>query len=330
YDKEGNGKKVLLQRKLNSILALVILTCATLFQPMAAFAAETPVQTPSEDATIVEHEQVEVEDVTEFEEGTEDPVIEQFKKDLQKLGFGTAWEEITAVYDTDMKDVVEQFQIYYNLPVNGKLDVDTQKMLEKLVTESLQIDEEHDDVYTFKKQLLSVMNVDMPSTMTNVFDTEMEMLVKDFQKEYDLVVNGLLDTVTIKKLTEVYEESLLTETEENLTEEAVEEDKSEEPQEEAATENVEEVTEEVVEDEVAEEVQEEEAINGEEAEKTQKEATPAVVTIQPGMAAAPMAKSVTYYAKGMRSADVKKMKQNLRSEEHTSELQSRFDLVCRL
>src|SRR5699024_7820327 len=93
--------------------------------------------------------------------------------------------------------------------------------------------------------------------------------------------------------------------------EAVEEDKSEEPQEEAATENVEEVTEEVVEDEVAEEVQEEEAINGEEAEKTQKEATPAVVTIQPRMAAAPMAKSVTYYAKGMRSADVKKMKQNL-------------------
>src|SRR5699024_12147694 len=106
------------------------------------------------------------------------------------------------------------------------------KMLEKLVTESLQIDEEHDDVYTFKKQLLSVMNVDMPSTMTNVFDTEMEMLVKDFQKEYDLVVNGLLDTVTIEKLSEEYEEFLLTETEENLTEEAVEEDKSEERSEE--------------------------------------------------------------------------------------------------
>src|SRR5699024_5067469 len=262
-------------------------------------------------------------DLIIFEEGMEHPVIEQLKLSLQELGFGTEWKTLTPEYDDEMQDVVKELQKYYVLSVNGKIDEETQETLKELLMESPQMDIEYENILPLKEKLYTVMNREISTDLTNVFDADMKALVEEFQKSHELVVNGIVDPVTYEKLDEIYEELKATEDEssekeideENPTEESqeevVEKEEIEKSQEQAATENDEkEAAEEIVEGEVVVEVQEEEATDVEEVEKSQA-ATSADTHIETRMAAAPMAKNVTYYAKGMRSAEVKKMKQNL-------------------
>lgn len=279
----------------------MILSCATLFQPLTIFAAESPTQT--EDSVVEqEQENIGMEDVVTFEVDMDHPMVEQFKKDLQMLGFGTDWETITTTYDEEMKDVVEQFQTYYEIPVSGQLAVEDQEMIETLITESLQIEDEDAEIVTFKEQLYSVMNVEVPSPMTEVFDEEMEALVLDFQEKYELVVNGLLDLVTVEKLADIYEELQAT----DETEEESEEETSTEEESEEVTEENEEST------ETTETIEVEEVVTEEKSEEVAEEnAQESIAPVMARMAATPVATSVTYYAEGMRSADVKKMKQNL-------------------
>src|SRR5699024_372093 len=45
--------------------------------------------------------------------GMRSPVIQKFKKDLMKAGFGTHWKNPTIYYGADTEKVVREFQNYY-------------------------------------------------------------------------------------------------------------------------------------------------------------------------------------------------------------------------
>lgn len=251
-------------------------------------------------------------DLIIFEEGMDNLLVEQLKLSLQELGFGADWKTLTTAYDAEMKEVVEEFQEYYVLSVNGKIDEETQETLEKLLIESPQLDDENQDIGILKEKLHIVLDIEFSEEQTNNFDENMKQLVEEFQLSQDLVVNGIMDSVTLEKLEEVYEEI---QSEEASEEQEIEEEVEQEVEQETSHEeprDAEETTEESTDEEQAEE---DEKISGEETVEeevvSEAEVVEEDVQEQKAPAMARMATSVTYYAEGMRSADVKKMKQNL-------------------
>ncbi|WP_060678187.1 peptidoglycan-binding protein [Virgibacillus halodenitrificans] len=135
-----------------------------------------------------------------FQEGNRHNETEELKKKLNRLGFGDIL--VTTYYGAFTATQVKSFQDYYGLKVNGIADEVTRKKMDEILASPLQQGKHHEKMIEIKEKLNRLGYG--PITVTTYFGSYTEKQVKEFQRNNDLRVSGILDEVSMKKLNEVF------------------------------------------------------------------------------------------------------------------------------
>src|SRR5699024_6683834 len=125
--------------------------------------------------------------------GMKSPQIQQIKKDLMKVGFGTHWSNPTTYFGKDTEKVVLEFQNYYSLHENGKIDDKSLSKLNEMLSSPYQKGKRSDEVLQVKQDLMEVGFGTHWKNPTTLYGSDTEKVVKEFQQSYNLVVNGIAD-----------------------------------------------------------------------------------------------------------------------------------------
>src|SRR5699024_3351338 len=124
--------------------------------------------------------------------------VKTLKVNLEKLGFKVPGSG-TELFGSATEKKVKEFQKYYKLPVNGMVDNKTNNKINSILNSPLQKGKRHKDTIKLKTDLKKV-GYPVPGNGTNLYGVETEKIVKQFQKDHKLVVNGIADDVTLAKL----------------------------------------------------------------------------------------------------------------------------------
>src|SRR5699024_10485854 len=100
---------------------------------------------------------------------------------------------------------VKEFQQYYGLKANGIADKKTQDKIKSVANSPFQNGKRHDDTPQLKRNLNKIGFGGI--TVTTLFSDFTEKRVREFQKEYGLVVNGIADEVTLAKIEAIANQS---------------------------------------------------------------------------------------------------------------------------
>src|SRR5699024_3038608 len=137
---------------------------------------------------------------TPFQKGKRHKNTTTLKRNLNKLGFSGI--TVTTLYGSYTEKKVKEFQKYYGLRVNGLADTVTMKKVDDIINSSLQKGKRNSQTTTIKKKLNHIGFGGI--TVTTLYGSFTEKRVKDFQRYYDLKVNGIADDKTLSKINEVY------------------------------------------------------------------------------------------------------------------------------
>lgn len=139
-----------------------------------------------------------------FRKGVRHPQTINLKKKLNRLGFGNI--RVTELYGSFTVKKVEDFQKYHDLKVTGIADEETIDKIDELLNNSLQKGSHSDQLISLKKKMnwMGYGNI----LVTPYFGSFMEKKLKDFQKDYQLPVNGLIDDLTWQKIDEAFNQSM--------------------------------------------------------------------------------------------------------------------------
>ncbi|GGC85385.1 hypothetical protein GCM10007216_15130 [Thalassobacillus devorans] len=119
--------------------------------------------------------------------------ISRFKSALERLGFGEIVDK------AHLERCLMDFQKHYQLKVTGSLDFVTFSKMNDILSCSYQTGEEHQEVITLKSKLNSLGYGRIQ--LTPKFGKKTERMVKKFQADYGLPVSGIVDEITMDKLT---------------------------------------------------------------------------------------------------------------------------------
>ncbi|GAA4062775.1 peptidoglycan-binding protein [Amphibacillus indicireducens] len=165
---------------------------------------ETPVKKAEEHSDIEEEKPVQARmslnratvSQSTFQLGDRHESIPNLKRQLNRVGFSGI--TVTDYFGEYTKTKVEEFQAYYGLSVNGRLDNATIQKLNQVYNSPYQLGKTHEDIKDIKRKLnqLGFSGI----TVTAYFGEYMEGKVEDFQRAYGLTVNGIVDEVTLNKL----------------------------------------------------------------------------------------------------------------------------------
>jgi len=136
-----------------------------------------------------------------LENGMRHAKVKTLKANLKKAGF-TVPGNGTTLFGSDTEKKVKEFQKYFNLSVTGKVDKQTDDKLLSVVNSPLQNGKKHSNTKTLKADLKAI-GYPVPGNGTTLYGKDTEAVVKKFQKDYRLVVNGIADEVTLKKIAEL-------------------------------------------------------------------------------------------------------------------------------
>lgn len=131
-----------------------------------------------------------------FQNGDRYPTISNLKVKLNRVGFSGI--TVTDYFGDYMEARVKEFQKYFGISVNGRLDHPTIQKLNEVYNSPFQLDRRHNDIKDIKRKLnqLGFSGI----TVTTFYGQYMESKVKEFQRAYGLRVNGIVDEVTLSKL----------------------------------------------------------------------------------------------------------------------------------
>src|SRR5699024_7931126 len=157
----------------------------------------------------VEQKQIQENKVTNFstnskttetvlEKGVRNDSVKTLKANLKKLGFAVPGNG-TNLYGTQTEKKVKEFQKYFGLSVTGKVDKKTNNKINTILKTPLQRGKSHNDTKKLKADLKAI-GYPVPGNGTTFYGKDTEAVVKKFKKEQKLVVNGIADEVTIKKI----------------------------------------------------------------------------------------------------------------------------------
>ncbi|MCE7792387.1 peptidoglycan-binding protein [Salipaludibacillus sp. CUR1] len=154
-------------------------------------------------AGVMAEEAAETEDETEvsefiFQNGDEDEAIVELKKQLTRLGFGNFPEGPSPRYGDVTNGVVSEFQEYYQIEYAelGYVDEATMAALGNILETSLQSGFENEDVYQLKLDLTKLGYGNFPARPSNKYGNVTSGVVRAFQEDQGLIVNGIVDPVT--------------------------------------------------------------------------------------------------------------------------------------
>ncbi|NMA90742.1 MAG: SH3 domain-containing protein [Amphibacillus sp.] len=131
-----------------------------------------------------------------FQKGDRHASIPDLKIRLNRVGFSGI--TVTDYFGDYMEGKVKDFQAYYGISVNGRLDSATIQKLDQVYNSPFQLGKRHNDLEDIKRKLnqLGFSGI----TVTTYYGEYMEGKVKDFQRAYGLTVNGIVDEVSLNKL----------------------------------------------------------------------------------------------------------------------------------
>src|SRR5690625_4746421 len=127
--------------------------------------------------------------------------VKELKKDLAKLGFAVPGNG-TNQFGPQTTKKVKEFQKYYGLKITGTFNKETEDKLKKILATPLQKWNKHNDTIQLKKDL-AFLGRPVPGNGTSSYGNDTEKTVKKFQADNGLVVNGIADEVTLKKIQEL-------------------------------------------------------------------------------------------------------------------------------
>src|SRR5699024_10010548 len=134
---------------------------------------------------------------TVLENGMRHDSVKTLKVNLKKLGFAVPGSG-TNLFGSQTEKKVKEFQKYYGLTITGKVDKKTNDKINTILKTPLQRVKSHKDTKKLKADLKAI-GYPVPGNGTTFYGVDTETVVKKFQKEQKLVVNGIADEVTLKK-----------------------------------------------------------------------------------------------------------------------------------
>lgn len=143
-----------------------------------------------------------LETPSKYENGDYGNHINELKQGLTDLGFGDYPEAPNEYYGDYTKKIVIDFQTYYDLESNGIAGESTLELMDELLTSPLQLEGEGNEVVDVKEALVESGYLDSDE-LSAIFDEKAEQAVLDLQEEHELIVNGIVDSVTKQKLEEL-------------------------------------------------------------------------------------------------------------------------------
>ncbi|MFC4737830.1 peptidoglycan-binding protein [Bacillus daqingensis] len=143
-----------------------------------------------------------------FEDGDEAPEIREMKLELTKLGFGSFPSDPSERFGPVTMSVVADFQSYFGLDADGQVDPETFERISEEAGTYFQDFQEGEGIQEFKMMLTSLNYGSFPSSPSDRFGAVTANVVKDFQADNGLIVNGLGDSVTMQTLHALAEDVL--------------------------------------------------------------------------------------------------------------------------
>lgn len=136
-----------------------------------------------------------------FQKGKSHDDVVQLKQDLERLGFKVS-NNPNRNYGPATERIVKEFQVYYNLVVNGIADEVTLIKIQSVLSSPLQQGKSHDDVIQLKKDL-ERLGFKVSNNPNRSYGPTTAQKVREFQAYYNLVVNGIADEITLIKIQRV-------------------------------------------------------------------------------------------------------------------------------
>src|SRR5690625_2934161 len=134
-----------------------------------------------------------------LEEGVRHPNGIPINYDMKLLGFGGM--NLNDHYGSYTAKRMRDLQSYYGLSVTGKADESTLTKISEILSSPYREGVRHPDVIPLKKKLTALGYGNM--NLNDHYGSFTKTRVKQFQRDHDLVVNGIADPVTLKKLNDL-------------------------------------------------------------------------------------------------------------------------------
>src|SRR5699024_1658987 len=144
---------------------------------------------------------LEKEDPSVLEKGMRHEKVKALKADVKKLGFAVPGSG-TSYYGEQTEAKVREFPKYYGLSADGKAGPATFDKITSILKTPLQKGKRHKDTQKLKADL-KALGFAVPGSGTTLYGSQTEAKVKEFQRAYKLVENGIADEVTLRKIAEL-------------------------------------------------------------------------------------------------------------------------------
>ncbi|TMW72322.1 peptidoglycan-binding protein [Alteribacter natronophilus] len=138
-----------------------------------------------------------------YKDGDVGPEVRELKLHLTELGFGNFPANPSETYGSVTKSVVEAFQSYYGIEVTGEADEATLGLIKSILTSVFTDGQSAPEIKDLKERLTYLGYGNFPSSPSENYGPVTMNVVSDFQKDQDLVVNGLADPVTYALILEM-------------------------------------------------------------------------------------------------------------------------------
>src|SRR5699024_9362863 len=120
--------------------------------------------------------------------------------------YGTHWKNPSTLYGEDTKKVVKEFQSYYGITVNGEMNQTSQKKLKEVLNSPYQQGKQSTEIKNIKIKIKDIGYGAHWKNPSTIYGTDTVKVVKEFQKSQKLVVNGIIDSVTLNKINNLHKE----------------------------------------------------------------------------------------------------------------------------
>src|SRR5690625_407323 len=135
--------------------------------------------------------------------GDKNPAVKQLKLDLARIGFVVS-KNPNNRFGPSTEQKVKEFQAYYSLTTDGMVGPITRNMINSILNNPLQKGKSNNETITLKQSLMILGYGDFKGN--NIFGPSTERALKEFQRDYGLIVNGIGDPVTLNKLERLMKE----------------------------------------------------------------------------------------------------------------------------
>ncbi len=153
----------------------------------------------TQDQENVEETQDQEETVLKIGDNNEE--TKELKENLIKLGFNVGMNYPTS-FGPSTESTVKEFQEYYGLDITGMGDETTLAKVESTLNSSLRRGQNNDETRKLKEDLIKI-GFEVGMNFPTSYGPSTESTVKEFQEYYELKVNGIGDSVTLRKLDEL-------------------------------------------------------------------------------------------------------------------------------